>query len=259
MINTNIATLKVELYVVWQDDETRMWHPVAKLIKEPVSSDEKKFVYKFHYTNGAKNKNFKAFLRLDELSKTYVSNELFKFFNNRLLPKNRPEFKQMIEWSGLDIRSADELEFLGITGGERKTDNFRVVTVPKLDGEYFTIKFFVSGFKYISDECKDLAKKLTVGSELKLKHELDNQHDSNALIVLHDGENKLGYCPRYLNNDLKNLINSQEYFLTLIKVNETAPHRFKFLCEFKSKIPKDYECFISDEYKKFNLEISHVG
>lgn len=252
MINTNNATPKVELYVIWQDDETHMWHPVAKLIKESLGFGTEKFVYKFHYTNGAKNKNFKPFLRLDELNKTYVSNELFKFFNNRLLPKNRPEFKHMIEWSGLDIRNADELEFLGITGGERKTDNFRVITVPKLDGEYFVIKFFVSGYKYISDEYKELSKKLTVGSELKLKHEIDNQHDSNALIVVHDGESKLGYCPRYLNNDLKNLIITQDYFLKLIKVNESAPHRFKFLCEFKSKIPKNYECFISDEYKKYN-------
>jgi len=134
------------VFVIWKDSTDHMWHPVAKLSRLDSG-------YRFNYTKGANSNNFIPFPRMEDLSKVYHSVSMFSFFSNRLIPTNRPEFKKMLEWSDIDLTDYDELDLLGVSGGARKTDEFRIISEPEVtrNGEY-RIRFFISGVRYLSAE-----------------------------------------------------------------------------------------------------------
>ena len=81
---------------------------------------------------------FQPFGRMTDLNAVYVGRELFPLFANRLLPKSRPEYRDFLSWLGVDEGSADELELLWRSGGERATDTLQVVHCPEPspDGQY---------------------------------------------------------------------------------------------------------------------------
>ncbi|EJK2113404.1 hypothetical protein BOO29_03025 [Vibrio navarrensis] len=233
------------VFVIWKDIEDGMWHPVAKLTR---ISDG----YRFNYTKGANHKNFIAFPRMDDLSKVYHSSVLFSFFTNRLIPTNRPEFKKMLEWSDIDLKNYDELDLLGVSGGARKTDEFRIVPEPEvtLDGHY-KIRFFISGIRHLASQGQERVSQLEKGEVLKLVYENTNPHDCNAVLVSTRDEISVGYCPKYFNCDIRALLESPEltsHSLHAVRVNKDAPAQFRVLCEFVTEWPKHFIPFISEEY-----------
>lgn len=239
------------LFVVWKDPDTTMWHPVAKLTRESGGK------YYFNYTAGAKNKNFSAFPRMSDLSETYVSSELFSFFKNRLISPNRPEYFRLLDWSNMSQSSYDELDILGIYGGERKTDSYRIVSAPSKDAQgYYRILFFVSGIRYLEQSIQIFIESLREGQKLRFKFEDCNQFDSNAVLVYPEYSESvtLGYCPRYYNCDIRMLLsnpNLSDYSLTVVKNNYDAPPQYRLLCEFSVQWPEGFSALVSDEYKNF--------
>lgn len=237
------------VYVVWQDLHTRMWHPVAKLTE---LSDG---TYEFKYTNGAKEKRFVSFPRMTELNEIYKSNTLFPFFKNRLISKNRPEFKMMIEWSDIKDEEFNPIEFLGVSGGERKTDDFRIVTIPENKNGYYKVKFFVSGVKYLSEKSKEKVNSLKCGDLLHYKFDVNNKMDSDAimLITTDDGD-EVGYYPKYLNKDFHKIVDDykKEMKIKVIKINSLAPEQYRLLCEVESEWVDEFKPFQSSEYEDYD-------
>lgn len=230
------------VFVIWKDRQGGMWHPVAKLTRTESG-------YRFNYTRGANHNNFIAFPRMDDLTKLYHSTALFSFFANRLISVNRPEFKKMLEWSDLDVSHYDELDFLGVSGGGRQTDDFRIISEPQItsDGQY-KIRFFISGVRHQNN---DSAKRLKVGEELKLKYEDTNTHDCNAVLLTTKDDIKLGYCPKYFNCDIRDLLKDSKlasHSLRVVKINLDAPDQFKILCEFAATWPSGFNPLMSKEY-----------
>ncbi|MGI2141587.1 HIRAN domain-containing protein [Shewanella baltica] len=233
------------VFVIWKDSEDGMWHPVAKLTR---SEDG----YRFYYTKGANNKNFIAFPRMDDLAKVYHSASMFSFFTNRLIPTNRPEFKMMLEWSDIHAQGYDELDLLGVSGGARKTDEFRIIPEPEvtLSGLY-KIRFFISGVRYLTAEGADRVKKLEEGEELTLVYEDTNLHDCKAILVATKDNVPVGYCPKYFNCDIRALLEDPKlssHSLRVVKVNQDAPSQFRVLCEFVTRWPKGFSPLVSEEY-----------
>lgn len=239
------------VFVIWKDPDTTMWHPVAKLKREPQGK------YYFSYTAGAKNRNFTAFPRMSNLSETYVSNELFSFFKNRLISPNRPEFTRLLNWSNMTKESYDELDILGIYGGERKTDSYRVVSAPTQDSQgFYRIIFFVSGVRYLPETIQNTLDDIGVGQQLKFKFEDENQQDKNAVLITSSKESPviLGYCPRYYNCDVRKLLSNPDvsnYSLELVKNNRDAPPQYRLLCEFSIRWPDGFSALVSDEYQNY--------
>ncbi|WP_153000154.1 hypothetical protein [Pseudomonas syringae] len=238
-------------FVIWRDPVTTMWEPVAKLTED-------NGVYTFAYTVGALTKGFVPFPRMDLLTKEYVSSQLFPFFQNRLIPERRPEYYTMLSWLDMVPKSNDPLEILGVSGGAKKTDSFRIVKVPEktADNEY-RLKFFVSGSAYISDNAKHELLALSCGQELCCFVEASNKADANALsISVSKGSSMFGYYPHYLNQDLL-LINAilgvdGPQLLTrikVLKVNYSAPEQYRLLCESITPWPEGFVPFQSEKYK----------
>jgi hypothetical protein len=233
------------VFVIWKNIEDGMWHPVAKLTRSDSG-------YSLNYTKGASHVSFIPFPRMKDLTKIYHSSSLFSFFSNRLIPVNRPEFRKMLAWSSIDIEKYDELDLLGIAGGERKTDEFRIIPEPEITalGEY-KVKFFISGINYLDEKQKNRIERLDIGEKLRLIYEDDNPHDGNAIIVSTKDNVSIGYCPKYFNCDLRTLLRNPElcdHSLTVVKVNNDAPNQFKVLCEFTTKWPKNFMPLVSKEY-----------
>ena len=84
------------LFVIWQDRESRRWHPVGRLTK----NDRE---YRFEYTNGASEApSFTPFAGMRELDRVFVSDTLFPLFANRVIAASRPEYPRVMRWLGLD-------------------------------------------------------------------------------------------------------------------------------------------------------------
>lgn len=239
-------------FVIWQDPETTMWEPVAKL---KVSAG----VYKFAYTHGALNKRFVAFPRMELKNKEYTSSELFPFFQNRLIPERRPEYHLMMSWLDMTSGTNDPLEILSASGGAKKTDNFRIVKTPErtLEGEY-RLKFFVSGIAYLSDEAKVEILSFDSRTALSCSVQADNPADPNAIAIIKKGGGKnFGYYPRYLNEDLIRLnrmcgvVAGGELIthVEVVKVNSSAPEQYRLLCESITPWPEGFEPFQTEKYK----------
>lgn len=240
------------VFVIWKDPDTTMWHPVAKLKRESAGK------YYFNYTAGARHRNFSAFPRMSNLSETYVSNELFSFFKNRLVSPNRPEFARLLDWSNMSQSSYDELDILGIYGGERKTDSYRIVSAPTKDNQgFYRILFFVSGIRYLEELIKSTLDNVIEGQSLRFKFEDDNEFDSNAVLVTSSTSEPviLGYCPRYYNCDVRKLLLNPDvsyYTLKVVKNNIDAPPQYRLLCEFSVQWPDGFSALVSDEYQNFD-------
>lgn len=235
------------VFVMWQDlAGTRMWYPVAKLVQSSENS------YLFQYTKGANHKNFSFFPSMEDKSKIYKSDKLFTFFQNRLMPESRPEHDSMFEWSGLSVSSKDYLELLAISGGEKKTDHFRIVSLPKNDDGFYRVKFFVSSINYLNPKEKENLKLIQTGDKLSYQFDKENPVDDEATILLKDFQLKVGYLPHYLCKDLKNLleyVGPQDIDVEVKKVNLDAPAQFKVLCELKTKWPNKFEPFNYQEFE----------
>lgn len=234
------------VFVLWQDTaDTRMWYPVAKL------TQKSELEYIFNYTKGAEHKNFTYFPSMENKDKQYKSEKLFTFFKNRLIPESRPEHDSMFEWSGLSPDSKDYLELLAISGGEKKTDHFRIVDIPKRHNNYYCVKFFISSINYLTVDEKESLKLICAGDELNYQFDNSNGMDSDATILLKDQKIKVGYLPHYLCRDLKKLLsfdNNQTVEFSVVKVNHDAPSQFRILCEMKTLWPEGFEPFHDDSF-----------
>lgn len=242
-----------DIYIIWQDadDKNRMWHPVAKLSKTQQNT------YVFRYTKGAKNTNFSPFPRMLDLNSVYESTDLFPFFKNRIFSKNRPEFNDFLRWT-LSSEDIDPLELLALLGGEKATDNYRIVSTPiESDGKYRQ-KFFVSGVRYITKLAQEKLLTLGNGQELHMKYEDDNKFDQNAILLTLPQESQeivLGYYPAYLNQDIRNLVGcnhpNQYCTVKVIQMNEDAPSQYKLFCSIEAPWKKGFIPFKGTEYKEY--------
>lgn len=234
------------VYIVWQDDETRLWHPVSKL-------SFSNGVYRLNYTKGVIGKsNFRPFPRMDDFSKVYESGELFPFFANRLIQPSRPEFSKILRWLDSSPEDFNPLDFLGATSGERETDNYRILQTPKKENSKYSFTFFTSGIRHLPELNRAEIKKLKPLDSLCFSFDEVNTFDSSAIILKTQESNiSVGFCPKYLSRDFKALImhdhNKSSKFLVK-KVNLDAPSQYTLLCSFETDWPDGFMPFVSSDY-----------
>lgn len=236
------------VYILWQDKTHagRMWHAVAKLVQNGSGT------YLLNYTEGAKNPRFQPFPRMSDKSKKYESKELFSFLKNRIPPASRPEHEALFEWCNLTSESS-YLDLLSVSGGEKVTDNYRVIGVPENKaGKYFNT-FFVSGIRHLDDNQKVFINSLRENQEITYKFEDGNTNDPQAILLFgKENKNFIGYCPRYLTNDLRKLhFFNSDIQIQVIKVNSDAPEQFRLLCRTIAKWPPSFIACDNIEYSNY--------
>ncbi len=221
------------LFLAWQDEETRQWFPVGRL-----DVDAEEPCYSFRYTGGAKRAKqeagFPLLLEFPRLDEAYWSPELFPVFQNRVMNRARPDFADYLRY--LDLPDgADPIEILRVNGGSRVTDTYEVF--PKLvkqeDGD-FTCRFFLHGWRYVSQAAQDRLAELTPGEELHMKVQLDNPVTELAVQMLTTDCHMIGWTPRYLVHDLAESMTNAPgtYRAKVVRINpQPAPSKQRVLVE----------------------------
>ncbi|MBT9186370.1 MULTISPECIES: HIRAN domain-containing protein [Pectobacterium] len=222
------------VYVAWQAPDTRDWHVVGNL-------QERKSGYVFKYTKGAlSSTKFTKFSGMNDVSETYVSEELFPLFKNRLLSPKRPEYPRFMSWLGLDDEDAKPIEILARTGGMRSTDNLQIFKKIELEEDgSFEHYFFLHGLGYLDERANQRVSELKPGEVLRLCLDLQNAYDSEAVVVRADKPAEIvGYCPRYFATVIKSLliINPKAVSLMVEKISNDAPHNYRLLCKIKGHV-----------------------
>ncbi len=235
------------LFVAWQDPSDRHWRPVGRL-----SWQDNRF--QFVYTKGAATaNNFVPFGKMVDLYSVYESKELFPLFSNRLLPKNRPEYIEYLQWLNIPIDKDDPLALLARSGGLRGTDSLMIFPCPEPtpEGKY-QLHFFSQGLRYLPDNVLELATDLAPGMQLYLMLDVQNKFDSLAVALRTEKPPVfLGYVPRYFTEDFHRLLKDQINTVQVIveRVNLEAPSQFRLLCKITADWPNTFKPCSGDNYQ----------
>jgi len=236
------------LYVAWRPEKAGSgWRPVGRLVHDGG-------LYRFCYTRGARQPDFRPFSGMDDLEPVYESEDLFPIFKNRLLPKSRPEYDAYLRWSGFDPDNPPEpIVVLGVTEGIRQTDAIEVFPcpTPDADGCYLN-KFFLHGLRWVGLSALERVATLQPANRLRLLLDIQNQSDPNAVAVRTENPSEMiGYVPRYLARDVWHLVQSCEIdFIELFvdRVNPEAPLQNRLLCRMQACWPDDFQPCSGEEF-----------
>lgn len=95
---------------------------------------------------------------------------------------------------------------------------------------------------------------LEIGQTLRLCLDLQNDYDGDAVVVRADKPAEIvGYCPRYLSNDIKKMLlaDSKSVKLSVERVSDDAPHNYRLLCKLSGTL--NLECksslILQDEFE----------
>lgn len=226
------------VFLAWQSPDTRSWHVVGALT-------ETNGGYEFHYTKGAVSagNTFIPFSGMEDLEKSYVSKELFPLFHNRLLSNKRPEYPSFIQWLGLSEEDATPINILARSGAIRGTDQlqmFRRIDIEQSGSfEHF---FFLHGLSHLNKSAQKRVDGLTVGERLYLCLDCQNQYDSQAVIIRADNPAEIvGYCPRYLANDISKLLEiSSMLIVSVEKITRDAPKNYQLMCKVSGQLRDEF-------------------
>lgn len=243
------------LFVAWQDPARRKWIPVGRLW---VNQD----LYWFAYTQGAlASTGFVPFGGMSDLNKLYLSKELFPVFLNRIMSKGRPEYSNYLGW--LNLADDEPIAMLGRTGGERETDSIILFPEPQrgVSGE-LSLHFFSHGLRYLDAHSMSRVSQLVPGEQLLLNPEPSNPEDPFAIRLMTSDGIHVGYCPRYLCEDIHSLIRRLGFAkiqVGVVRLNSDAPIQFRLLCQLWSPWPEDFQMFSGENYQPAAVTHSHAA
>lgn len=237
-----IQTQDKTLFLAWQDKASRRWYPIGR-IEQCASLD----LYRFQYIRGAvdaiENAGFRTLFEFPELHEQYESTELFPLLQNRLFPKSRADFRTHLEQLDLP-EDADAFDILKVDGGYRATDSFHVFPLlQSQDQQSFVCRFFLHGFRHVTNSAQKRIGKLEAGEELGLAMELTNPETTIGIQIQSKDYEMLGWAPRYLRNDLQAAIcNKREQIRAhVVRLNpEPAPIKQRLLVEIQGAWPEGH-------------------
>ncbi|MBE9053171.1 DNA-binding protein [Nostocales cyanobacterium LEGE 11386] len=238
------------LFLAWQDPESRSWFPIGRLTFDGAR-------YKFVYTQGVKEAqqtcSFAPLSSFPHLEKVYTSTHLFSVFSNRLMSPSRPDYAKFLEWLNISDYKHDPLAILARSGGKRETDSLTVFPCPEPDaaGQY-QLHFFAHGLRYLPESAIERINHLELGEKLWLAHEFQNPYDSQALTLHTENHYIVGYCPRYLQSEVFELLcqDPSSVDLRVERVNlPPTPLQFRLLCNIIAQCKDDFRPFSSPVYQ----------
>ena len=243
------------LFLAWQDSNSRSWFPIGRLTFDGTR-------YKFVYTQGVKAAeqmcSFTPLSSFPHLNEEYTSTQLFPIFSNRLLPRSRPDYASFRQWLNIPEHEDDPIAVLARSGGQRETDTLTVFPCPEPDaaGQY-QLHFFVHGLRHLPQCAIGRINRLEPGEKLWLAHEFQNSSDSQALTLHSEDHHIVGYCPRYLKNEVFELLerDPSSVILKVERVNlPPTPLQFRLLCQITALCKDDFRSFSNPEYQPLNQE-----
>lgn len=181
------------LYLIWKCASNTRQYIVGQLTKNGQ--------YEFQYCEEieeALKVGFTPLVSFEKLDVVYKSEKLFPVFASRLPDRKRKDINKILKKYGLE--EYDSYQLLKKSGAKLPIDNLQFID-PILNYENsFEKLFYVAGARHYlgcgGNQCGN-AIQVTRGDEVFLKHEAENPHDENAIRVVNEQQELLGYVPRY--------------------------------------------------------------
>ena len=152
--------------------------------------------------------------------------------------RTRPDFDQYLH--SLDLHDeADPIEILSRSGGQRVTDTYEVF--PKIEKQAdgsFTCRFFLHGWRHISQAALQRLELLNDEEELYVTLELTNPATQVAVQIQTTDYHMIGWAPRYLVDDLvQAMAEVPRYEAKVLQVNPLpVPSKQRVLVEMRGWI-----------------------
>ncbi|MEH1934652.1 MAG: HIRAN domain-containing protein [Nostoc sp.] len=244
------------LFLAWQDSKSRAWFPIGRLTFDGTK-------YQFIYTHGATEAQvkcgFQPLISFPDLKEVYTSVELFPLFSNRLMRRSRPDYKNYIGWLNITQHEDEPITILSRSGGRKVTDNFEVFPCPEPDKNgLYQIHFFAHGLRHLPPGATERINQLQTGELLYLANEFQNPYDPLALLLCTEDHYIVGYCPRYIVDDVFKLKNKNSELLK-VKVERVnpvpTPLQLRLLCNMTAEWHEDFRPFSSREYQPLVADI----
>jgi hypothetical protein len=238
------------LFLAWQAPN-RAWFPVGRL-----DADVAQHRYHFGYTKGALQAEhavgFQPLPAFPEFDRTYESSELFPLFQNRVLDPGRKDFAAYLTSLDLPPSSADPIEILAVSGGERQTDSLEVF--PRIESHRdgaFRCRFFLHGWRHMSAVSQSRAMSLQPGEQLGVSLELTNKAEQIAILLTSSDYDFLGWTPRYLVKDLLKAISEKpSVTASVVRVNAAdVPANRRVLVELTGTLPPGLQPMSAEEFQ----------
>lgn len=236
------------LFVAWRDPESRRISPVGVLVQREDEGPER---FEFSYLKNAELlPGFTPLPGFPDLHTTYWAPKLFPLFENRVMPRSRPDYGEFVERLDLTVE-AEPFVVLGRSGGRKATDRIEVFPEPEREPRTGrgTCLFFARGIRHVPGAGEAVAR-LSRGDELDLAEEPDNPVNPLA-IRLEEGSTHIGYVPDYLVGYLHDMRESAPDLRVLVEhVNshEVPAHR-RLLCRAEATWPQGYKPFDEPEFQ----------
>jgi hypothetical protein len=238
------------LILAWQDPESRSWFPIGQLTFDGEH-------YQFVYIQGVKEAQtkckFQPLPSFPSFNKVYTSVDLFPLFSNRLMRPSRPDYQDYIKRLNIPQTEDDPIAILARSGGRKATDTFEVFPCPEPDENgLYHIYFFVHGLRYFPKCSIERIKELHKDEQLYLVHDAQNSYDPQALLLRTEDKYNVGYCPRYLVNDIHELLqqNPKLLHVHVERINPApTPIQYCLLCNMTAEWHQDFHPFSNQEYQ----------
>ncbi|MGL5804674.1 MAG: HIRAN domain-containing protein [Xenococcaceae cyanobacterium] len=245
------------LFLAWQDSNSRKWFPIGRLTFD---GNQYQFVYIQGIKQAQDESNFQPLHSFPDFNKIYTSDELFPLFSNRLMRRSRPDYKDYIEWLNIPKNEDDPIAILSRTGGSKATDHFEIFPCPELDENgLYHIHFFARGLRYFPECARQRINDLEENETLFLLHDLQNKYDPQALVLRTEDRHEVGYCPRYLVDDVFEMLRQNPEFVHVYveRVNPApSPLQFRLLCNLTAEWKNDFRPFSNPIYQPLVTDFS---
>lgn len=245
------------LYVAWRSPETRAIYPVGRLTLTPAAPQ-----YEFVYIEGARSAQahgFTPFAGLPELEQTYLSDELFPLFANRVMSGTRPDYRDYVARLGLDPGHAAALDILARSAGLRPEDKLEFFAPPQRTAETGKLvwHFLARGIRYMP-MAEERVSRLQPGDRLRWMLDRQNEFDPLAVALRTEDRYLIGYVPFYFVGDMASLVQEgKDLVIRVEKVNlRPAPIHHRVLCRLEGKWADEFMPFSSRQYRPLGVDAS---
>ena len=239
------------LYATWRHPEGLI-RPVGILTRRVSDQPDGGVSYRFVYVKAAEQLDgFRHLPGLPDLHKVYDSSELFPVFQNRQMPRQRPDYAEYVSELDLDL-GADPFAVLARSEGWRATDRIEVFSYPECtpEGDLKAL-FFARGIRHLSG-AGDAVSHVRPGDLLRLVADPSNDVNPQAILMSNRTDERVGWVPDYLVDMIHELRESFgiDVEVTAEHVNpETTPPHMRLLCRLRAPWPDGYEPLSAPEFQ----------
>lgn len=227
---TNMRTINhiVEpqrLWLTWQPAGGGSRYVVGLI--DRLEGDQYTFTYNFDTKDflAAVEKGFQGYPAFQLKDKIHTNNVLEPFIR-RLPPRKRKDFTEYLVQHLLPSDfSGSVFALLGYTGAKSPADGFCLVNDPAVFEESCELLIEVAGTRYQTDLNLEAVK---VGDQVEFVPETDNQHDPDAVAVIH-AAGRLGYVNKVHCKAVKVKARSNKLRAYVAKKNGTASRPLVYL------------------------------